>query len=157
MTIRMLRATDLEQASAVCMAAFRHSVAGTLPAAGICTFTEIASPDGFAGRMCDANTMLVFEMDGRVQGVAELSGGQHVAMLFVDPTCQRQGVGRALMAALIECARADVLTVRAALGSVPAYQRYGFRMAGAVGEQAGLRYQPMELALPPHAAQGSER
>jgi len=145
MAVRRLRATDLEQASAVCMASFMEAVAPSLSPLGIETFTGIVSMNGFADRMSDDNDMFVFESAGRVVGVAELMGGQHVATLFVAPGWQGQGVGRALMTGLLECARGEVITVRASLSSVPAYQRYGFRVSGEVGEYLGLVYQPMEM------------
>jgi len=147
MAVRRLRATDLEQASAVCMASFMEAVAPSLSRLGIETFTGIVSMNGFADRMSDDNDMFVFETAGRVVGVAELMGGQHVATLFVAPGWQGQGVGRALMAAVLECARGEVVTVRASLSSVPAYERFGFRIAGEVGEYLGLVYQPMECVL----------
>lgn len=147
MTTRRLRAEDLEEASAVCMASFMAAVAPSLSPLGVETFAGIVSVDGFANRMSDENDMFAFELAGRVVGVAELMGGQHVATLFVLPDCQGQGIGRALMEALFACARGDVVTVRASLGSVPAYERYGFRVSGPVGEYAGLVYQPMERAL----------
>lgn len=145
-TVRRLRATDLEQASAVCMASFLEAVAPSLSPLGIETFTGIVSMNGFADRMSDDNDMFVFESAGRVVGVAELMGGQHVATLFVAPGWQGQGVGRALMQALLECARGEVVTVRASLSSVATYERYGFRVSGEVGEYLGLVYQPMDKA-----------
>lgn len=145
MTTRRLHAEDLEHASAVCMASFMASVAPSLSPLGVETFTGFVSVEGFASRMSDENDMFVFEEAGRVVGVAELIGGQHVATLFVLPDCQGQGVGRALMDALLGCARGGLVTVRASLGSVPAYERYGFRVSGPVGEYAGLVYQPMEI------------
>lgn len=147
MTTRRLHATDLEQASAVCMASFMEAVAPSLSPEGIATFAGIVSVDGFASRFSDDNDMFVFDADGQVVGVAELIGGQHVATLFVAPGYQGKGVGRALMQAVLACARSEVVAVRASLGSVAAYQRFGFQMAGPVGEYAGLVYQPMERAL----------
>lgn len=75
-----------------------------------------------------------------------------MAMLFIAPGRQRQGIGARLMSAALEHARAEIVTVRASLSSVPAYQRYGFNLAGQVGEFAGLTYQPMEMPLRPRAA-----
>ncbi|MNN66149.1 Acetyltransferase (GNAT) family protein [compost metagenome] len=69
-------------------------------------------------------------------------------MLFIAPGWQRQGIGTRLMNAALEHARVDVVTVKASLPSVPAYQRYGFTLAGEVGEFSGLVYQPMEKRLP---------
>lgn len=131
------------------MASFMEAVAPSLSSEGVATFTAIVSMEGIASRFSDENDMFVFEADGQVVGVAELMGGQHVATLFVAPGYQGRGVGRALLNALLDCARAEVVTVRASLGSVGAYQRFGFRVSGPTGEHAGLVYQPMERRLEP--------
>ena len=97
MTVRRLRATDLEQASAVCMASFLEAVAPSLSPLGIETFTGIVSMNGFADRMSDDNDMFVFETAGRVVGVAELMGGQ----LTLSPGSLLALLGIAASAALI--------------------------------------------------------
>ncbi|WP_253256635.1 hypothetical protein [Stenotrophomonas sp. VV52] len=51
-----MRAVDLEQASAVCMASFMEAVAPSLGPEGIATFAGIVSVDGFAGRLSDEKT-----------------------------------------------------------------------------------------------------
>lgn len=147
MAVRALLEADLEQASRVCMAAFMGAVAESLPPLGIETFSRIASVEGLRARMAQDNVMLGYVQDDRIVGVAELKQGRHVAMLFVDPAAQQQGIGRALMAAMIEQARVEVLTVSASLSSVPAYERYGFACTGDAAESSGLRYQPMEMRL----------
>ncbi|MGE8246770.1 MAG: GNAT family N-acetyltransferase [Stenotrophomonas maltophilia] len=151
MAVRTLMAADLEKASHICMAAFMGAVAQSLPDLGIETFARIASVEGFRARMAQDNVMLAYAQEDRLIGIAELKEGRHVAMLFVDPAAQQQGVGKALMAAMIEQARAEVLTVSASLSSVPAYERYGFACAGEAAESSGLRYQPMEMCLAPRA------
>lgn len=144
MQIRTLSRHELDQASALCMASFMHSVAPLLPAQGITTFTEVASANAFAARMQGDTLMLVCEVQGRRAGLVELKLGRHVAMLFVCPARQRQGMGRRLIEAALGHARSQTVTVSASLPSVVAYQRYGFSKAGEVGEQAGLIYQPMQ-------------
>ena len=151
MAVRPLVAADLEQASRVCMAAFMGSVAESLPALGVATFSRIASVEGFRARMAQDTLMFAYAQEERIIGIAELKEGRHVAMLFVDPAAQQQGIGKALMAAMIEQARVEVLTVSASLSSVPAYERYGFACSADAAESSGLRYQPMEMRLAPRA------
>ncbi|WP_087500821.1 GNAT family N-acetyltransferase [Pseudomonas sp. SID14000] len=155
MHIRKLTPDDLPHASALCLDAFMQAVAPSLSAQGVETFTKVAAPKAFAERMQDDNLMLVCVMDGAITGLIELKEGRHVTMLFIAPRWQRQGIGRRLMSAALEHARVEVVTVRASLSSVPAYQRYGFNLAGEVGEFAGLAYQPMEKPLLPRAAAAS--
>lgn len=147
MNIQTLAESDLETVSALCMAAFTASVAPSLSPQGVATFTQIAAADSFARRMTGDNLMLVFVRDDQVLGVIELKEGRHVAMLFVDPQQQSQGIGRQLVAAALAYARSEVVTVSASLNSVVAYKRYGFTCSGEIGESAGLVYQPMTITL----------
>ncbi|RII77122.1 GNAT family N-acetyltransferase [Pseudomonas monteilii] len=151
MQIRNLTQDDLPGASALCLDAFMQAVAPTLSAQGIETFTKAAAPLAFAERMQGDNLILACVVQGTLAGLIELKEGRHVAMLFIAPGWQRQGIGTRLMNAALEHARAEVVTVRASLTSVPAYQHYGFSLAGDVGEFAGLVYQPMEKRLPKRA------
>lgn len=148
MQIRNLTPDDLHQASTLCLDAFMQAVAPSLSAQGIETFTKVVAPQAFAERMRGDNLMLACVAQGALTGLIELKEGRHVAMLFIAPGWQRQGIGTRLMNAALEHARVDVVTVKASLPSVPAYQRYGFTLAGEVGEFAGLVYQPMEKRLP---------
>ncbi|WP_075677938.1 GNAT family N-acetyltransferase [Stenotrophomonas sp. TD3] len=149
--IRPAYADDLPAISAVCLAAFNEAVAPSLGAAGIATFGSVAAADAFAARLQGDNHILVAEQDARVVGVVELKEGRHLAMLFVDPACQGQGIGHALFEAVLPQVREPVLTVRASLNAVPTYLRYGFVLDGEVGEFNGLVYQQMVRAAPPSA------
>ncbi|KWU49759.1 acetyltransferase [Pseudomonas palleroniana] len=138
---------DLPGANALCLEAFMLAVAPSLSAQGVETFVKVAAQQAFAERMVGDNLMLVCVAEGRLTGLIELKEGRHVTMLFVTPGLQRRGVGRRLVNAALEQARTNVVTVRASLSSVAAYERYGFTLAGDVGEFAGLVYQPMEKQL----------
>ncbi|MEG0245913.1 MAG: GNAT family N-acetyltransferase [Pseudomonas sp.] len=148
MQVRKLTHDDLPHTSALCLDAFMQAVAPSLSAEGVATFAKVAAAQAFAERMTGDNLMLVYVVEETLAGLIELKEGRHVAMLFVAPGWQRRGVGTRLMAAALEQAREAVVTVSASLPSVAAYQRYGFVLAGDVGEYAGLVYQPMEKRLP---------
>ncbi|QLF94719.1 GNAT family N-acetyltransferase [Pseudomonas sp. ABC1] len=146
-TLRKLAPADLDAASALCMASFMDAVAPTLHEQGVQTFAHIAAPGAFAERMQGHNLILVHEEDGTLQGLVELKEGRHLAMLFVAPGHQRQGIGGRLLDAILPQVRTEVLTVSASLSSVEAYRRYGFECSGDVAEVSGLVYQPMEKSL----------
>jgi len=148
MIIREMKASDAEAVCKICLDAFTDAVAGSLSDEGIATFAGIASADAFAERMKADNRMLVAEGEnGEIVGVVELKEGRHIAMLFVTPSQQKNGIGRQLLMSALKHARLDVVTVSASLASVPAYQNYGFKLAGKVGESSGLVYQPMEIQV----------
>lgn len=138
---------DVEAVSATCMASFLRSVASTLSKEGISTFSNIAASSAFLDRMKGDNLMLVAEKDGKIEGVIELKEGRHVAMLFINPECQKKGIGRKLLLTALNHAKVEVITVSASLPSVSAYKKYGFECKGEIGESAGLLYQPMDIKL----------
>lgn len=145
--IRALLPSDLPDASAVCLAAFTQAVAPSLSAQGVDTFAKLVTEQALAERMHGDNLLLVCLSDATINGVVELKEGRHVALLFVEPGCQRQGIGQRLMSAALAHARVETVTVNASLPSVPAYRRFGFVQAGEIGEHLGLVYQPMVKSL----------
>lgn len=147
MPIRKVDLTDLHSVSSVCIDAFMQSVAPTLREEGINTFQSIASLEALENRMEADNVMLVYEHSGEVVGFIELKEGRHIAMLFVSPSCQKRGVGKSLISAMLPYSKTDVITVSASLTSITAYLNFGFECVGEVSESAGLTYQPMELKL----------
>ncbi|WP_428984941.1 N-acetyltransferase family protein [Ralstonia edaphi] len=54
-----------------------------------------------------------------------------------EPGWQHCGVGRRLLKAALEHARANVVTVRASLASVATYECYGFTLAGTWASSQG--------------------
>lgn len=147
MAVRKLTADDLQVVSDLCLDAFTESVAPSLSEQGIATFSSIAQAKSFASRMTADNMMLVYEESGRIKGIIELKEGRHIAMLFIAPDCQQQGIGKALVTAIMDYVREDVVTVSASLTSVNAYLRYGFEISAQIAESAGLVYQPMQKIL----------
>ncbi|WP_060483129.1 GNAT family N-acetyltransferase [Pseudomonas sp. NBRC 111119] len=144
MQIRPLCPDDLPHASALCLSAFTQAVAPTLSAEGVTTFSGLATAQAFRERLRGDNVMLACVAEDELVGLVELKEGRHIAMLFVAPAWQRRGVGARLINAALTHARTDVVTVKASLNAVAAYQRFGFALAGNTGEFAGLVYQPME-------------
>ncbi|MCF6435166.1 GNAT family N-acetyltransferase [Pseudoalteromonas sp. MMG021] len=127
------------------MSSFMGTVAETLPEQGVLTFGQIASSDALFERMMQDNIMLVALIDAFVVGYVELKQRKHIAMLFVAPEYQRQGVGRSLLSEIKRAAASPKLTVHASTTSVSAYERYGFVSVGDIAVSEGLIYQPMEL------------
>jgi ribosomal protein S18 acetylase RimI-like enzyme len=93
------------------------------------------------------NTALAFYAGGTIGGMAVYARGtmlkiQHRAYLlgmYVAPNCRRQGVGDALVAAVVEAARADVAkgvvqihcsVVTSNAAACRLYQRHGFEIYG---------------------------
>ena len=89
-------------------------------------------------------TLRVAELDGQAAGFAAFTNDE-LAWLYVDPALARRGVGRALMARLLEDRRTEALTVNAAPYAVEIYRRLGFRPTDRERlAPDGIRYRPME-------------
>lgn len=147
MIVRKMEEQDVEAVSAICMASFFQSIACSLSEEGVTTFSQIAASSAFFDRMKGDNLMLVAENDGKIEGVIELKEGRHVAMFFISPECQKQGIGRKLLLAALNDAKVAIVTVSASLSSVLAYKKYGFECKGEIAESAGLVYQNMDIQL----------
>lgn len=145
--IRKMNFDDVQSVSEVAVSSFMQAVSSQLSDEGINTFLEISSPDSFLGRMNQDNLMLVSEDEDGINGVVELKEGRHIAMLFVKPNKQKQGIGRRLVEESLKYSRVKTVTVSASLISVAAYEKYGFIIVGQEEERNGLRYQPMEIEL----------
>lgn len=76
-----------------------------------------------------------------------------LAPLAVHPDHQRKGIGRALVEAVLQAAKADGAKVIVVLGDPAYYGRFGFRPASGIGltcpwPQAGDAFQALVLASP---------
>ncbi|ALU45391.1 GNAT family N-acetyltransferase [Pseudoalteromonas rubra] len=147
MHIRPAEPKDLDTLSQICMEAFNSALAATLSSEGCDTFRAVASPAALATRLTEDNQILLAEIAEQPVGMIELKAGRHIAMLFVSPSAQHKGVGKALVAAALKLTTEPRITVSASLPSVGAYQSYGFTLAGEIAESGGLVYQPMETWL----------
>ena len=145
--IREMKIEDAQNVSEVAVSSFMQAVSSQLSDEGVNTFLGISTPDSFLERISKDNLMFVSEDDDGINGVVELKEGRHIAMLFIKPNKQRNGIGRQLIEEALKYSRVGTVTVSASLVSVSAYEKYGFITVGAEEEKSGLRYQPMQIEL----------
>lgn len=74
---------------------------------------------------------------------ATRSSGTQLALCYVDPEKQRQGIGRALFERMLRDDPAEVFQVHAAPSAVGFYEKCGFVRDGDMTEEDGIRYTPM--------------
>lgn len=147
MSVRKMRAGDVNAVSRLVVGTFMASVADTLSTEGVATFMKLSAVDAFAKRMNEDNLMYVYVECDEILGMVELKEGRHVAMLFVAPERQSCGIGRELIQEVVRQSRFSSITVKASIPSVPAYMNYGFEVVGPEAEEMGLRFIPMRLDL----------
>lgn len=136
--------------SSLVMDIFSRFVAPLHPPEGIREFEAYVRPSAILQRNREGHVTLVAEQNGRVVGVIHVRAGTHVCLLFVEPSCQRQGIARELLASAVRMRRVRGpvrMTVNASPNSVPAYRRLGFSETGLEEVVNGIRFTPMSLDL----------
>ncbi len=146
--IRPMSETDVELGIELVMKVFNEFVAPDLRTEGIASFVEWANPAAFAERLRGEAVAFVAVNRNRVLGVIEWMRPDHLAMLFVDPSVQGEGIGQRLFEGALHQIRADhqdtrTIRVHASRYAVPFYQRLGFREEEIEQEENGIRYTPM--------------
>jgi len=138
MHIRLLTLSDIPAADAILMAAFN----ATEPrAADLQRYLEL-QPDGW----------WVVELDGRLAGMggaADYGAFAYIGLVAVDPACQRQGIGRALMAHILACIdpRGVPALLDASPMGYPLYLDLGFVETGQA--HVYVCTQPPQMTPPP--------
>lgn len=154
LSIDFLRPEEAGVVAALVEVSFRRYVAPYFGSQGEATFLSYASADGLRERLALGHWSLVAYQDQRPVGMIEVRDNCHVALFFVTPDRQRQGIGRQLLEhALTECRRRRpglcAVDVNASPNAVDAYRKLGFRATDSFQEQDGIRYRPMQLTLGP--------
>jgi GNAT superfamily N-acetyltransferase len=146
--VRIPRATDAGRISALLTALTEEFIAGDFSTEGREHLMSEFSVAAMAGRLASADYRFhVAEANGELVGVVALRGNSHLYLLFVSKSWHRKGLARRLWGVARQAAPAGIgrFTVNASRYAVPAYERLGFRMAGAMIERSGVRAQPMEF------------
>jgi GNAT superfamily N-acetyltransferase len=142
MQIRRIDESEYEAASRIVLDCFAHSVAASMDAQGIAVFEEFAQAEAIRSRDALGAATYVAMEAGNTVGVLQGKDDGHIALLFVRPTRQRQGIGRKLICAADKTAR--LLTVNSSVNAVPSYESYGFCVCGAEQVVNGIRFVPMK-------------
>ncbi len=97
-----------------------------------------------------ATHVLAVAADGAAIGTGRLLRSGAIGRMAVLAPYRGQGVGRALLEALLEAAREQghvEVTLSAQTGAIGFYRRYGFMPLGEVYTQAGIPHQRMRRRL----------
>ena len=125
---------------------FARFVAPDFPPEGIAEFLRFANPAAMAERRAAGQVILVAEQAGRIVGMLELRGFDHIPLLFTETP--GQGIGRALYEEALHICRerpeaTGRMRVHASRYSVPIYRKLGFEAEGPECTENGITYVPM--------------
>lgn len=101
----------------------------------------------------DCDHVLALDASGQPIGTARMGADHRIGRMAVLAQWRGRGVGAAMLAQLLELARArgwaDV-ALHAQAGAIGFYQRFGFIGEGDEFMEAGIRHRLMRLPLAPH-------
>lgn len=132
MLIRAYRPTDAPALLDVFRTAVRISAAGDYTAEQIQAWAPAIVTPAMSERWVErmqAIDPFVAELDGAIAGYADLQPSGLIDHFFVHAACARRGVGSALMAQLLDAARANRLTTLesdVSRTAQPFFARFGF-------------------------------
>ncbi len=131
---------------------FNDFVAPDYDQAGIDAFMAYVTPLALTIRFKSGHIFLLATLADQIVGMIELRPPAHIALLFVDRSFQRRGIGRSLVHQVIKLCRnqqpeLNQISVYASPYAVPIYMRLGFQAQDAELVQDGIRFVPMVLRL----------
>jgi GNAT superfamily N-acetyltransferase len=145
MQIEIIPQENLAQALLLVKRVFMQFEAPDYTPQGIQTFQDfLHDPDAIS-----ALTFYGAYVEDALVGVLATRGNSHIALFFVEPCFQRQGVGRALFTAAREACNSDAMTVNSSPYAVEIYQRLGFHALSEEQVTDGIRFTPMKCVLHP--------
>ena len=147
---RQIHPSETAAASSLAREVFDRFVAPHYQTEGVAEFHRYASAEALSQRHKSGHITLVAEHSGELVGMLHLREPRHISMLFVQPSRQRGGIARGLLAAAAALAGdADCeFTVSSSPNAVSAYERLGFRITGSEQCVHGIRFVPMQRLSP---------
>ena len=88
-----------------------------------------------------------YDTDEDLVGTIATRGNSHIALFFVEPCYQHQGIGRALFTTAKEACTSDAMTVNSSPYAVEIYQRLGFHALSEEQVADGIRFTPMKCTI----------
>lgn len=150
--IRMAYEYEWEDAMALAWKTFLRFEADDYEPEGVRSFENFIT-DNTLHRMFKLGLyqMLVAVHDKKMVGMITARGNSHISLLFVEESCHKKGIGRALIRSLCKYLKTEAGTVRVTVHASPYavgfYHKLGFRDLQPEQAAEGIRYTPMELLL----------
>ncbi|NNF57161.1 MAG: GNAT family N-acetyltransferase [Rhodothermaceae bacterium] len=129
--IRTATEADVPALAALYAAAARAAGPAVYTPEQVETWATFAETRAFRQWVVDAHTLVAEADDGRPIGFSGLAEDGHVTALYIHPDRMRQGVGSALLRAVLARAEAqglERLYVETNPFSRPLFERFGFRL-----------------------------
>ena len=150
--VRFLDREEWEDAMGLSWKTFLEFEGDVYSPEGIRNFEDFITDSGLKRLFLMGAYQVMAAYEGsKIIGIISLRNENHISLLFVDRNYHKRGIGRALVLAMAEYARAEMgqkkLTVNASPYGVEFYHRLGFTDTEPEKQQNGIIITPMELVI----------
>ena len=150
--IDIIRHDEVAGASILIKSLFDEFIAENYSAEGVENFYERISGLSILERAQSGSFISVFKKDNEIAGYIELSGINHIYLLFVKKDCQNRGIARQLINSVIiyiQDTNPDVedITVNSTFNSLGFYEKTGFKKMADFQYKNGITTFPMRLVI----------
>ena len=132
---------------------FHKYVAPVYSKDGIDKFLGMLSPDGLNGMSSGQSSFVILAKEkSKIIGMLSVINESHIALIFVDPEHQGNGIGNHLIdEAIRKCLNRNPdlseVTVSSSPNSKSFYEKAGFEVLGDEINEEGMRYTPMRKLI----------
>lgn len=131
---------------------FDEFIAEDYSAEGIENFYKRISSQSILERVKSGSFINVFKSCNEIIGYIELSGINHIYLLFVKKDCQKRGIARQLIdSAIIHIQNTNSfvtdITVNSTFNSLDFYKKIGFKKMADFQYKSGITTFPMRLVI----------
>lgn len=147
-TVRALELHELREALDLVWRVFLEFEAPDYTGEGVQEFRQFIVLDSIQQSIREGRYhMWVCHDQARIVGVLAVRPQCHISLLFVDGSCHRKGIARAMFSYMIEhfaqASGSPVVTVNSSPYAVEAYHRLGFQDTDVEQSVNGIRFVPM--------------
>jgi GNAT superfamily N-acetyltransferase len=119
---------------------------------GIQEFYGYITADGMKSRQSQDHIVFVAEENGQIIGVIEIRNGDHICLLFVDPSFHNRGIAKKLFENVVtflanKALLKEEITVNSSPFAVPIYHKLGFNSIAEETTVHGIRFVPMKKLI----------
>jgi GNAT superfamily N-acetyltransferase len=152
--IRRATISDAADFCRVVKETYAANVAPLNTAAGNDFFLGVQTEEYYRRNLARWTSAFVALVDNNIVGVIGVRDKTHIIRFFILPKFQRQGIGRALLGAVMASDRTDAatsaLSVNASVNSTPAYEALGFTATSSEQTVDDIRFVPMQVNTDAH-------
>ena len=139
---------DVQEIVELVLGVFDKYVGSGYSLEGQSVFRMYCHSDSMRTRLTEGSSFcLVAIFKQNIIGMIEVRNGNHIALLFVDDRCHKNGIAKNLISLAIEKSKVTEIDVNSSPYAVDIYRRMGFEQLDDEQIRDGIRFIPMKKSI----------